>query len=116
MNSKEEINTLKGIRTPDSSELSSDISDEKFELTIYEKSSSPVQKDVFYNEELIPSDLRIKKSPRFFTEDDENNFSNLKSPKRKSVNELKIKKICEQLKNIAKDELLYDKKRKFTFS
>ena len=118
MSSKEEVNNnLKQIKTIDSSELSSDISDEELQTPTEVNKFSPIQRnDIYFNEEFEPPYINNKKRSRFFSEDAGNNFNNRKSNIIKTLKELKIKKIDQQLKNIAKDEILNSKQRKFTFS
>ena len=117
MSIKEEVNNLKQITTIDSSELSSDISEEDLQLSTKINKYSPFQRNkVSFNEDFEPSYINNKKRSRFFSEDSENIFNNSKSYIRNTLYELKIKKINKQLKNIAKDELVHSKERKFTFS
>ena len=117
MSFKEEVNNLKQITTIDSSELSSDISEEDLQLSTKINKYSPFQRNkVSFNEDFEPSYINNKKRSRFFSEDSENIFNNSQSYMRNTLYELKIKKINKQLKNIAKDELVHLKQRKFTFS
>ena len=117
MSFKEEVNNLKQITTIDSSELSSDISEEDLQLSTKINKYSPIQRNkVSFNGDFEPSYINNKKRSRFFSEDSENIFNNSKSYIRNTLYELKIKKINKQLKNIAKDELVHSKERKFTFS
>ena len=113
MNTKEEITNAKRIETIDSSELSSNISDEQSNTSIEKiKFFSPIES----NDEALTgkckSSKKIKeKRTRFYSENAENYFLN-----RNAKQILKIKKINDYLKNIAIDELIKSKKRKFTFS
>ena len=118
MSSKEEVNNnLKQIKTIDSSELSSDTSDEELQIPTEVNRFSPILiNDISFNEDFYPSYINNKKRSRFFSEDTESNFNNRKSKIRKTLKELKIKKIDQQLKNITKDEIINTKQRKFTFS
>ena len=117
MSIKEEINNLKQITTIDSSELSSDISEEDLQISTKINKYSPIQRnEVSFNGDFEPSYINNKKRSRFFSEDSENIFNNSKSYMRNNLYELKIKIINKQLKNIAKDELVHSKERKFTFS
>ena len=117
MISKEEINNLKGIRTIDSSDLSSDISDKENEIEKETNNISPIQRNEKpFIEELEVSCNNNKKRPRFFSEDYENEYIKRPFYIRKGLRDLKLKNINKKLKNMAKDELKYSKERKFTFS
>ena len=113
MNAKEEITNAKRIETIDSSELSSNISDEQSDTSMEKiKFLSPIES----NDEVLTgkckSSKKLKeKRTRFYSENAENYFLN-----RNAKQILKIRKINDYLKNIAIDELIISKKRKFTFS
>ena len=117
MNCVEETQNNKHIIIFDISELSSDISEEDLQLSTKINKYSPFQRNkVSFNEDFEPSYINNKKRSRFFSGDSENIFNNSQSYMRNTLYELKIKKINKQLKNIAKDELVHSKQRKFTFS
>ena len=117
MNSIEEINNLKQMKTIDSSELSSDISDDNLGLSIEtDKKEIPLYKKESLTDEFISSKKIKEKRPRFNSENIENNFQYKKISDKLAPNELKIKKINRQLRIIAEDELSNLKKRRFTFS
>ena len=117
MNSKEEINNLKQIRTINSSEISSDISDDNTELSYQtDKLDFILDKKDSLKEEYIHSKNLKEKRTRFNSENVENNIHSQKMSNKLDFNELKIKRINKQLRNIANGELAYLKKRKFTFS
>ena len=116
MNSKEEINNLKQITTINSSEISSDISDDNTELSYQtDKLDFILDKKDSLKEEYIHSKNLKEKRPRFNSEN-VNNIHSQKMSNKLDFNELKIKTINKQLRNIANSELVYLKKRKFTFS
>ena len=107
--------TTNYINSIDSSELSSDISEEE-ELgnPLENIHMSPIKTRDFSSDKNIPFNKKkvIKeKRARFYSEDDQNYFHN-----KKGKCNLKIKKINKNLKNMAKDELINSKTRKFTFS
>ena len=113
MNSKEETNNIKRIETVESSELSSNISEEQLDISIEKiKFFSPTEKIEETLTGKCKSSKKLKeKRTRFYSENAENYFIN-----RNVEQNLKIKKINNYLKNIAIDELINSKKRKFTFS
>ena len=117
MNSNEEIKMFNGIITYDSSELSSDISEEKYEIsTKPDKYSSILEKEKSFIEGFNPANIIIKKRSKSFRENLQLNNNNLKPYAKLSLNELKIKKINRKLKKIVKEELIINSdKRKFTF-
>ena len=109
--------TTNYINTIDSSELSSDISEEE-ELgnPLANIHITPIKaKDDFSSDKNIPfkrkKEILKEKRARFYSEDNQNYFH-----KKKGKCDLKIKKINKNLKNMAKDELINSKTRKFTFS
>ena len=110
-----EINTLKQIKNFNSSELSSDISDEYFDLCVKNDKIgySPNTKEIFITELNPEEEIRVKRS-RFYSENIE---SNTVSQKRRKLNmgELNVKKINVNLKSIAEDELENLSTKKFTF-
>ena len=119
MISKEEINNLKRIRTIDSSDLSSDISDKENENEKEKENNniSPIQRnDKPFIEEFEVSCKNNIKRPRFFSEDFENGYIKKQFYKDKNLKDSKLKNINKKLKNMVKDELIYSKERKFTFS
>ena len=103
------------MKNIDSSELSSDISDEYFDLCVKNEKLgySPNNKEIFITE-LKPEEEMRKKRSRFYSENIE---SNTASQKRRKLNmdELNIKKININLKSIAEDELENLSTKKFTF-
>ena len=113
MNAKEEITNAKRIETIDSSELSSNISDEQSDTSMEKiKFFSPIESNDKALTGKCKSSKNLKeKRTRFYSENAENYFLN-----RNAKQILKIKKINDYLKNIAIDELIKSKKRKFTFS
>ena len=110
-----EINVLKQVKNIDSSELSSDISDEYLDL--YAKNEkfgySPNNKEIFITGLNPEKEVRIKRS-RFYSENVENNTA-FKRRRKMSIEELNIKKINDNLKSIAEDELENLNTKKFTF-
>ena len=112
MTSTKKSNNIMFLEQIDSSELSSDIPGEKNEKSKEKEvfTPPPNQSMETYNEEFnIANKMKIKR-PRFYSENDENIFSN-----RKTKNGLKIKKIDENLKNFTEDELINSNVKKFTF-
>ena len=112
MNYVEETQNNKHIIIFDISELSSDISEEKYEASteVYKYSSIPEKEEEYFMEE-YPSNTIDKKRPRFFSE----NIKMIRKPYTKlSLNELKIKNINKKLKNIVKEELVNSNSTKFT--
>ena len=113
MNTNEKtLNRINSNNTIDSSELSSDISEGNSEIQSMKYQMTPVQNnEEFLSAKNIPSEVIKEKRTRFKSEDYGNYFHN-----RKGKNEMKIKKINNNLKNLAKDEMTNSNTRKFTFS
>ena len=111
MISTEKYNNFKLIEQVDSSELSSDISEEKNKKPLEKENLTPSNHTgETYNEELNITKEIKKKRPRFFSENEENLFVN-----GKTKNGLKIKTIDKKLKNFTEDELINSNIRKFSF-
>ena len=110
-----ENNTLKQIKNNDSSELSSDISDEYLDLMAKNDKIgySPNNKEIFITELNPEEEVRIKRS-RFYSQNLENNTVSQKI-KILNMEELNIKKINDNLKSIAEDDLENLRTKKFTF-
>ena len=113
MNTNEKtLDRINSNNTIDSSELSSDISEERNEIQFTKYQMTPIQNnEEFLSAKNIPSEVIKEKRTRFKSEDYGNYFYN-----RKGKNEMKIKKINNNLKNLAKDEMTNSNTRKFTFS
>lgn len=112
MNSNKEANNMKPINTTDSSELSSDITEEKIDILKEGIQLSPIDfKEDSFIEENNLSKIMKEKRTRFHSENSDNFFI-----ERKNGYGLKIKKICKHLKKLAKEELNNTKARKFSFS
>ena len=113
MNAREETDNLKRIETIDSSDLSSNISDEQLDISLEKiKYFSPIEpKEETLTGKCESSKKLKEKRTRFFSENAENYFHNGNNEQK-----LKIKKINNFLKNIASNELIKSKTRKFTFS
>ena len=110
-----EINVLKQVKNTDSSELSSDISDEYLDLCAKNEKFgySPNNKEIFITGLNPEEEVRIKRS-RFYSENVESNTTS-KRRRKMSMEELNIKKINNNLKSIAEDELENLSTNKFTF-
>ena len=111
------FNKKKSIKTIDSSELSSDISDKSLDYYLSEKHKSMSNQNTNNNiqsntGELDPTPKIKAKRPRFYSENIERKalYGN------ETYNELKVQKINKCLKKIAKTDLLNSNSRKFTFS
>ena len=117
MNSTEEIQNFNYNIIYDSSELSSDISEEQYEIsTKTDKYSSIVEKENSFIEEFNPTNIIVKKRSRSLSQNLQINYNKRNYCTKLNLNELKIKKINRKLKNIVKKELIINSnKRKFTF-
>ena len=113
MNTKEETTNIKRNETIDSSDLSSDTSDGQLDISKEKiKFFSPTEPKKESLTAKCKSLKKIKeKRTRFYSENVENYYLN-----RNAGQKLKIKKINNYLRNIAIDELIKSKPRKFTFS